>query len=55
MDLIAFPIVLLAGMWLGDYLGRKYPTQWAIFRMSMKKAGESVTRSGGGGGPQEPK
>ena len=36
MDLIAFPAVLIAGMWLGDYLGRKYPTQWALLRAGIK-------------------
>lgn len=42
MDLILFPVVLVLGMWAGDYLGRKYPTQWALLRAGLKAKGESL-------------
>ena len=42
MDLIAFPAVLIAGMWLGDYLGRKYQTQWRLIRIGLKAKGAEL-------------
>ncbi len=40
MELIFGLAGLVLGMWAGDYLGRKYPTQWALLRLSLKRAGE---------------
>lgn len=35
-------VMLFVGIWLGDYLGRKFPTQWTALRAGLKSAGKSV-------------
>jgi len=35
MDLI---FGIAAGLWIGDYLGRAYPTQWSAVRLFFKTA-----------------
>ena len=37
-------VTLAFGMWAGDYLGRKYPTQWAALRAGLKSAGDAARK-----------
>lgn len=39
----AFVLVFgLLMMWLGDYLGRKFPTQWSALRAGLKVGGSKL-------------
>lgn len=33
---------LVAGVWLGDFLGRRYPDAWAWARAGLKMAGDKA-------------
>jgi hypothetical protein len=35
---------LVAGMWFGDFAGRKYPNAWAWVRAGLKTAGDAARR-----------
>ena len=42
MDIIIGLGLLIAGVWIGDYLGRKYQTQWRLIRIGLKAKGAEL-------------
>ena len=35
-------LALVAGAWLGDFAGRRYPNGWGWLRLGFKRAGDAV-------------
>lgn len=33
---------LVAGLWIGDYAGRKFPNAWSWLRAGLKQAGDAA-------------
>lgn len=36
------PVAVLAGVWVGDYAGRKFPRAWSWLRAGAKTAGDAA-------------
>lgn len=40
--MVGFGAVAVLVLWLGDWLGRKFPDQWQALRGSLKRAGQKL-------------